>query len=327
MKKDKLITGLILVAIGAAFLLNNFGLIHFHWANIIHLWPIFLVIAGVNLVLSHNEAIWATATKIGVAVIGIGLILFGNFDDNYKYWPGSNFFYHHNMNSNNNDNDNDDSDDNADNTKAVIVGDGNFSQPYNVNAKNARLDISGGGTLYTLNDTTNLLFKAFSKDKHNKYSFSQYQDDSVYAIDFHMKNKNGLNLNTDKNQVNFFLNPNPEWQIHVETGASKLNFNLTKFKIRSLELRGGAASFDVKLGKPLSMTDVDVETGVSGVDISIPKDAACSIETESGLSDNHFEGFNKSDENSYETAGYQNAKTKIHIHISGGLSDFHVKRY
>ena len=325
MKKDKIIPGLILVSIGIAFLLNNFGLIHFHWANIVHLWPIFLVIAGVNLVLSHNDAIWATATKIAVAVIGIGLLLFGNFDDKFSYWPGYHVFYKHNNNMNNNDQDDENDDD--DSNRPSIQGDGNFNEPYNANVKYARLDINGGATLYTLNDTTNQLFKAVSKDSRNRYSFSHFQDDSVYALDFHMKNKNGFNLNSDKNQVNFFLNPKPEWQIHVETGAAKLNFDLTKFKIRSLDLHGGAASFDVKLGNPLAITNVDVETGVSGVDISIPKDAACSIETESGLSDNHFEGFNKSDENSYETAGYKNAKTKIHIHISGGLSDFQVKRY
>ena len=50
MKNDKLIPGLILVLIGAAILLANYGYLHFHWYNIFRLWPIFLVIGGVNLV-------------------------------------------------------------------------------------------------------------------------------------------------------------------------------------------------------------------------------------------------------------------------------------
>jgi len=78
---------------------------------------------------------------------------------------------------------------------------------------------------------------------------------------------------------------------------------------------------------PVAMTDVDVQTGVSGVDISIPQNAACSVETDSGLSDNHFEGFTKTSDNNYETPGYASAKNKMHIHISGGLSGFNVKRY
>jgi len=325
MKKDKLIPGLILVIIGTAFLLNNFGYLHFHWGNFFHLWPIFLVIAGVNLVFAHNDAAWATALRIGVALIGLGLLLFGNFDGRFKYWP--NFQYTYSHSDNNNDNDDMDDDDKSDSGFVKMNGSGNFNEPYDAGIKIARLDISGGGALYTLKDTTNQLFKAFTKDTHNRYEFSHHQDDSVYVVDFHMQNHHKINFDSDANTVDFRLNPKPEWEVHVETGATKLDFDLSKYKVRELQLHGGAASFDIKLGKPLALTDVDIETGVSSVDISIPQNAACSIETDSGLSDNHFDGFNKTSDNNYETPGYENAKNKMHIHISGGLSDFHVKRY
>jgi hypothetical protein len=326
MKKDKLIPGLILVAIGVAFLLNNFGYLHFRWGNIFHLWPIFLVIAGVNLVFANNNSTWATILKFGVAIIGLGLLFFGNFNNRFNYWPGFNYTYN---NDNDNDNSNNDMDDNDDNdsSSAKMTGDGVFTEPYRADIKVARLDITGGGTVYTLNDTTNLLFDAKTKDTNNWYDFSHHTDDSVYVVDFHMKNHHGFNFDSDKNSVIFRLNPIPVWDIHVETGATKLDFDLTKFKIRELHLHGGAASFNIKLGQPLAITDVDIETGVSGVDMSIPKNAACSIETDSGLSHNHFDGFNKTSDNNYETPGYTSAKNKMHIHISGGLSDFKVMRY
>jgi len=319
MQKDKLIPGLILVAIGAAFLLNNFGYVHFHWANVFHLWPIFLVIAGVNLVFAHNNSTWATILKFGVAIIGLGLLFFGDFHGRFNYWPG----YHYNFS----DNDNNDDDDNNDTTNTKFIGHDNFNEPYKADIKIARLDISGGATSYSLKDTTNQLFSGSTVDTHNWYDFSHHMDDSVYVVDFHMRNHHGLNFDSDKNDAVMRLNLSPEWQIYVETGASKIDFDLSKFKVRELRLHGGAASFDVKLGQPLSMTDVDIQTGVSGVNISIPQNAACSIETDSGLSDNHFEGFNKTSDNNYETGGYGAAKNKMHIHISGGLSDFKVTRY
>ena len=328
MKKDKLIPGLILVLIGVALLLNTFGYFHFHWENFLHLWPIFLVIAGVNLVFAHNSSFWATLLKLGVAVVGIGLLFFGDFNGRFKSWPGIPYNYSFN----------DDNDDDDDNDSAAMKnpGAGNvngiryahvFNEAYNANVKLARLDLSGGGSSYTLNDTTSSLFNAYSNDDHNFYNFSHHQDDSVYQIDFHMKNHNGLHFDSDKNAVKFRLNPKPVWQVNVNAGATKIDFDLSKFKVSEVHLHGGAASFDVKLGQPLAMTNVDVETGVSGVNISIPQNAACSIETESGLSDNHFEGFTKTNDNNYETAGYGAAKNKMHIHIRGGLSDFKVKRY
>ena len=333
MRNDKLIPGLVLVLIGGALLLANYGYLHFHWYNLFRLWPIFLVIGGVNLVFAHNKSPWATIIKVSVVVIGLGLVFFGNFGERYNFWPG--FHYSYNDDRDDNDNSNNDKDDDGDDDNDstsdrgdVIKGyNGVFNAPYNAAMKSARLNISGGGTTYNLSDTSYKLFSATTRDGEGRYSLTQSKDDSTYVVDFHMKNHKGFNFDSDKNQADIRLNPAPEWDIHVETGATKLDFDLTKFKVKKLELQGGAASFDVKLGQPLLLTDVEISTGVSGVDISIPQNAACSIETDSGLSDNHFDGFNKTSDNNYETPGFANAKNKIHIHMSGGLSDFKVHRY
>jgi hypothetical protein len=325
MKNDKLIPGVILVLIGAAILLGNFGLLHFRWYNIFHLWPIFLVIAGVNLVFAHNKSIWAIVIKISVMVIGIGVLFFGDFGERYNFWPRHNFSFRGNdFDNNDNNNDNTDGDSSSD---FKTNGNGSFNQPYIAGIKFARLNISGGGTAYNLSDTTNQLFSASTKDDNSRYTFSSSKEDSVSVVNFKMKDRKGLNFDSDKNRADMRLNLNPVWDISIETGAASVDFDLSKFKVRDLKLHGGAASFNVKLGAPLLLTNVDVSTGVSGVEISIPENSACSIETDSGLSGNNFEGFNKTRDNNYETPGFSSAKNKIHIHISGGLSGFTVSRY
>jgi hypothetical protein len=323
MRNDKLIPGLILVLIGVAILLSNFGYMHFHWFNIFHLWPIFLVIGGVNLVFANNKSQWATILKIAVVVLGFGLILFGNFGDRYTFWPG-----HYTFNNNDNFDDNNDDNNDSDSSSVKSSGNGVFNEPYHADVKYARLDISGGATSFNLADTTNQLFYARVKDTYGKYEFNRSKEDSVYVLDFHMKNHQGIEIGDHKdNDATLSLNVNPIWAIEIKAGATALNFDLSKFKVNELKIEGGAASFNVKLGAPLAMTDVDVSTGVSSVDIAIPQNAACSIETESGLSGKHFEGFTKTDDNNYETLGYATAKTKIHIQMKGGLSDFKVTRY
>jgi hypothetical protein len=72
---------------------------------------------------------------------------------------------------------------------------------------------------------------------------------------------------------------------------------------------------------------VNISTGIASVEIYIPQNAACSIESDSGLSDNAFDGFTKTDDDNYQTSGYNQAKNKIHIHIDGALSDFKVHKY
>ncbi|MGN8070561.1 LiaI-LiaF-like domain-containing protein [Mucilaginibacter sp. SG564] len=332
MRNDRLVPGAILVCIGAIFLLNNFGYIDFHWMNVLHLWPIFLIMGGVNLVFAGNRTIWATVLKLGVVILGFGLLMFGHFD-NYRFWPN-----HYNFRYNDDKNDDDDDDD-SDSTSSVghgvvkVSGSSVFNKEYAPDAKLARLNISGGGTTYTLNDTTNQLFKAETKEFYgSKYEFTSSKTDSMYVVNLHLRNDKGWHIDSDEdkdkaNRADIKLNPNPVWDVNVETGATKLNFDLSKFKIKNLTLKGGAASFDVKLGSPLATTNVEVATGVSEVKINVPKDAACSIRTNSGLSSSDFDGFDKKDDNRYETPGFDAAKNKIYIHMTGGVSDFKVTRY
>lgn len=327
MRNDKIIPGVVLILIGGIILLHNYGYVNFHWSNFIYLWPIFIVIGGINLIFAHNRSVWATALKLLVIIAGFGLILFGNFGSRYNFWP----HYNNHYNNNSDDDDDDDDDDNGGKNIVKIEGNSVFNEPFTADAKVAQLNISGGGTIYNLSDTTNQLFNASTQEFTGKYIFTHNKQDSVYVLNFDMKSNHGRmggwRDNDKTNSATFKLNANPEWEINVETGATKLNFDLQKFKIRSLKLSGGAASFDVKLGQPLATTNINVETGVSEVNIRIPQSAACRIVTESGLSSNNFNGFVKKEDNSYETPGFSSAKNKMYIKMSGGVSDFKVNRY
>ncbi|MGZ3756429.1 MAG: LiaI-LiaF-like domain-containing protein [Mucilaginibacter sp.] len=330
MRNDRLIPGVVLVLLGGVFLLHNYGYLHFHWMNFVYLWPIFIVIGGVNLIFAHNRSPWATAIKLAVVIAGFGLLLFGNFGDRYHFWPNRWSYQDNNDDSDDNDEDDNDSTMTKGNV-TKIEGNSFFNEPFTAAARVARLNVSGGGTTYNLSDTTNQLFTASTREFIGHYDFSHHNEDSVYVLDFKMNKNSNHNFSWgDKDKSNtatLKLNPNPEWEINVEAGATKLDFDLSKFKVRSLKLDGGAASFDVKLGQPLAATKVKVSTGMADVTISIPQNAACRITTDSGLSSNRFDGFNKKGDDAYETPGFDAAKNKIYITIDGAMSSFKVHRY
>ncbi len=332
MRHERLIPGLILVLIGIAFLLSNYGYVDIHWSNFLYLWPIFIIIGGVNLIFAHNRSPMATGIKIFVIVLGFTVLLFGNFGNRFRLWPDY-YSFHHNNDNDDKDDDDDDSDSTDMNKGKFVKIEGNksFDEPYTVGTRIAQLNISGGGTTYNLSDTTNQLLSATTKEFVGNYEFSHHMADSVYVLDFEMKK---LHTNSftwgdkdKKNTATFKLNPIPEWEINVDAGATALDFDLTKFKIRKVKLDGRAASFKVKLGQPLATTNVDVSTGMADVNISIPKNAACRVTTDSGLSSHNFDGFTKKNDDGYETPGYASAKNKIIISIDGGMSSFHVTRY
>jgi hypothetical protein len=82
MKSEKIVPGLILVLLGTVFLLDNYHVIDFHWGNIWHLWPIFLIMGGVNLVFANNRTVWATLINFR-SDMGFGLLVFGHTNDRW----------------------------------------------------------------------------------------------------------------------------------------------------------------------------------------------------------------------------------------------------
>jgi hypothetical protein len=326
MNNNRLFPGLILVFIGLAFLLNRFGVLHFHWENFMYLWPLFLVIGGVNLLLNHNRAPWATAVRIGVAVLCLGLIFFGDFGNRYTHGRWFRYNFHEN---NDKDDDDDDNDDNTDNdTRRGIKGSTNtYNEPWAPQVKIASLNVSGAATSYTLSDTTGALMSAQTREYNGHYIFNHQLTDSTAQISLHMKSKNWNFGSDNSNSAELKLNSKPLWDITINGGADELKFDLTKFKIRNLKLSGGATDYTVKMGMPLTETHVTISTGVSDITINVPAGAACQVITSSGLSSNNIEGFNKVSSNHYETANFNSSPNKMYIHFSGGISDFNVKRY
>jgi hypothetical protein len=326
MKRDRLFTGLFLLGIGILFLLDNFKVINFHWQNIIGLWPLFLILAGVNMVFSHEKSNSDTIIKIGVFAVLFALVIYRGT------LPANNSFFGRHFNHNTFFNDNIDDDDDDDDKKEVfkVEGSSTYKEPYTPEVKLASLNIRGGGVTYILQDTTAELFSAATHELNGGFLFKSAPSDSGKSITFTTNNsRNSINWDSDKgNEANIKLNPNPEWNIDISAGASKLDLDFSKFKIRNLQVKGGAASMDLKLGQPVinNMT-VNISTGVSEVNIRVPSGAACHINSKTGLSSKTFEGFESKGNNQYETAGFAAAPKKIYLNLKGGISDFSVQRY
>ncbi|GAB3927156.1 LiaI-LiaF-like domain-containing protein [Mucilaginibacter myungsuensis] len=326
MRHDKLVPGTILICLGVIFLLSSFGVIHLHFWSILRLWPVFVVIAGINLIFANNRSGWASALKIGVVVLGLFVLVFGRFENDRQGWRNN--VPHFNFKSDDNDNDGFefDFDDNDSDGKAAKLN--SFIEPFHADAKIVKLSVKGGAAGYTIADSTAQLFQADTKEYTGGYFFTSNSLDSVYNLKFSTNKNTKFNFGKNKaNSVDIKLNTTPIWDVDVQAGAAEMNFDLTKFKVRNLDLNGGAASFKLKLGQPLDTTRIDVNTGAASVRISVPMDAACKITTNTGLSSKDFKGFHKIDDNHYESEGYAAAKKKIIISFDGGVSEFKVTRY
>lgn len=197
MKLDRIMWGIILLFIGGVLLLENFGIINFYWWSVWRFWPIFLIIAGVNILFNRNKSQIGSIVSIIVLLITLVLLFF----------KGQEVPAHKKRVST---------------EQRIDGGDGDmedvveqtFSQPYtdSVPARTV-LNISGGGTSFDLKGHTDSLISATVQRRGGAFSLKNEFADSVRTLSFKMKGNSSWNVGDGGNNVDLMLNTLPVWEI------------------------------------------------------------------------------------------------------------------
>jgi hypothetical protein len=313
MRLDRIMWGIVLLFVGGVLLLENFNVIDFYWRSIWRFWPIFLIIAGVNILFNKNKSQLGGMVSIAILIVTLILLFFKGQEQ-----PGRRITIIDELEGRTSDGDL--TEDRANNQHLFL--------PYEADSMTKRtvLKISGGGTTFELKGHTDSLISADVNTRRNAFILvKNVSKDSVTTLDLKMRGKG--NWNTGSNNVDLMLNMNPIWEVQMNMGAGEANFDLSDYKVREFNFDGGAAALDVKLGALLPITDVNVKTGMADVEIKIPTASGCRIKAKTGLSSKEFTGFTKLDDNIYETPNFKTSTNKIFINFDGGLSSFEVNRY
>lgn len=315
MNKEKLSWGLILLFVGGILLLDNLNVINFYWRSVFSMWPIMLIVIGVNLLVPKRGIGPAVSIVVTVAALAF-LAYWGTSSPRSNWWAFNNKSRNTERRS-------------SDDRKHVESSKGNFTYDYDSTATTAYLYIKGGAVEYKIEGITDKLFSAEASSNMGSHELESTTNGGRIDLTFRMKSKEkgNWNVNMDENWAKISLNPNPAWNINLDMGAGTADFDLTNYKIASLNFKGGAASFEAKLGLPLEETVINAESGVASIKLEIPRNAACRIIVKSGLSSKDFSGFDKQGDGSYITEGYHAADHRFTINLQGGLSSFAVKRY
>jgi membrane-bound ClpP family serine protease len=128
MKTEKVIWGLILIFIGAVFLLNNFNVIDFYWGSVWRFWPVVFILIGANMLFSRFNN--STGAILSVVITLVALVFIGyqgtrpNSHSERRSW----FRFDHN-------------DRDTVNDKASWTTSNTFTEAYSANVQKAELNI------------------------------------------------------------------------------------------------------------------------------------------------------------------------------------------
>ncbi|NLT50736.1 MAG: hypothetical protein GXX85_07480 [Ignavibacteria bacterium] len=299
MKSGNLFWGLFLITLGSLYFLTEYNIINMSWDFIWNFWAAVFIFWGLQL-LTKN-------TKIRIFIDGIfgiilAILIFGSVsniigvnnccDDSKRY--SNNVF-------------------STDTDSTYVFAD---------------LEINGGAGSFILKDSTNKLIKGISQGDLGYYSFNEEKQTERVFLKINQLDEKIKHIRGDlRNRLEIKLNTSPVWNISLNVGASKNYIDLSNFKVQNFNLKCGVSKSEIKLGERFENTEIDVEMGVSSLQLLIPKETGCKIEGEMALVLKNLEGFTKNSDGSYYNKQYGNAKNRIIINMNSGVSKFKINTY
>jgi Domain of unknown function (DUF5668) len=301
MRTRNLLLPLALIAIGALILLANLGVLSSQaLQRLVDLWPLLLIIVGIQLVLNHFlPRPQATAIGIGVtAVIVAGAIAYAALA------PVP-----------------------AEGTQRVTS-----SQPIGgLNAGILDLNYSAASVTLQATDTGTDLYRATINypGGENPPTVSVDQQTGTVSIGEN-GNFGGLHFfGTNNRKLEIKLTSRIPWSIRLSGGASSLHFDLRQGQVRNIEVEGGASSVDGQLGPAKGTVDVKISGGASSVSLHLPSGSQWNVALDGGVSSATIDGQNSGALGSVSkhSSGYTGAADRFDISVNGGVShlDLHTK--
>lgn len=308
---------IILIALGLLLLLNNLGLLAWSiWEVIFRLWPVLLIIAGLDLILSRSSIgrPWRLLGALVMLLIVLSVVAVSAAFNVTNVAAGSWGVM----------------------PKVTLSGGGMVSQSINQplgDAQRADINLGLGVGVITIRaqsesgglieGTAGLvegekLLQDFRVDGDTAY-YSLRQD-NMAAFSWEDHNR------SDSRKWDLRLNPEVPMRLVIGGGVGKINLDLAKLQVTDLEVNTGISKTDLTLPKKGNVR-ATVDGGIGDTTVLIPRGTAARIEAHRGLGKVSVTGNYQQDGNLYQSPGYESAKDRVDLVIKGGIGKITVREY
>ncbi|MDD4362649.1 MAG: DUF5668 domain-containing protein [Atribacterota bacterium] len=126
-----------------------------------------------------------------------------------------------------------------------------------------------------------------------------------------------------KNKIDLKLNKDVTYDIFIETGATTIDYDLSKFKVKQFSVKSGAS--DIKIIAQQYNGNININSGVSKIDIAIPKNVGITLSLDTGLSMKDLDkDLRELEDNTFISNNYSDSEYQLHINIDSGLSQIKI---
>lgn len=285
-----LVWPLVLIVIGSVFLGANLGL----WSgvrlvDVVMLWPLLLVLLGLELALAHRHPVTALLSELAVLALAVVLIV---LQPVYPQWfafgpsrPGG--------------------------ASAVSVPRGS--------ATALSLRLTGGAGTFTVHGGATDLVNVTSDDQDLVLETTGSNTVTV-RVD---QGRQGPRFGTaPSTHVDARVASDVPASIGLDAGAGEFTVDLSDVKTTDARLSVGAASLRLVLPKPSGNVTITVSAGASSLVIEVPAGVEASITTTGALMSVRSENPRVS---GTQTSGYASASDRVTVRVTAGASSVVIR--
>ncbi len=122
------------------------------------------------------------------------------------------------------------------------------------------------------------------------------------------------------------LNRDIPLYLKIDSGASASTLDLSDLKVTNLDIDTGASSTDLTLPANAGNTHVDIDTGASSIKITVPAGVAASIRIKSGIAAVNVDSrFSRQEGGLYQSSDYNTSTNRVDIAINSGVGSIDIR--
>jgi len=176
----------------------------------------------------------------------------------------------------------------------------------------------------TMGESTPLLYECVSQYRYKEFEpfekFSQSEKEANILI-YHSPITKKVISNNIKNNWQLKLNNQIIYNLSIKTGAIDTDCNLSDFRVEKLYIESGASN--INLVVPNYNSKINIDTGVSNIDIAIARNVGATVNIDSGIAIKDLDDFIKRND-TYISHNYSESEFKTEIEIDCGVSNINI---
>lgn len=301
--RRSLVWPLLLIVLGVLFLLSNFGIISgVSWLAVASLWPLFLILIGLDIAFARRWPLPTLAAEIAVMAAGLALLAYSpTLSPGFAFGNG-----------------------NAPGETDITVPRGEATE--------LALTLNAGGRAYRVSGGATALVEAHSANPDLRVRTS---GTTRATVRLDQTSQAGFMHPANSGDIQVRVASDIPTSLTINVGAGEFDVDLSDVRVTDARVNVGASSMEFVLPKPSGNVDVRMNGGASSVTLVVPDGVDARISTTGGLlslrSDNTRLGTGGSIGGcvacgtSVETSGYAAARDRVTVTISAGMSSILVR--